>query len=401
MNTQADENTTMQRQQTFHALTTLAAGAAALVMAFAAPQAQAATPSYRLTLLDDLPGGANSAQAQGLNNLGTAVGQGQGPDFLATMWQPGQTSATSLGDLAGGIVNSHAYAINDGGQVVGTSSMASGTHAFVWRPGQGMKDLGDLPGGDDASGAYSINSAGFIVGYSYATSDLNPRAVVWDPVTLKMTQIGDLPGGANNSVARDINDSNVVVGVGTVASGQHAFRWSAGGGMVDLGDLPGGMDWSMAYAVNEQGWIAGSGVTDYGRGGAGVQHAVLWGPDGHMLDLGVLSKSYDTSTALGINDRGEVIGTSSGRPFLWTASTGMLDVNTLVDGGAGFLLTDVWAINDKGQIAGWGVNASGARQAFLLTEITPVPEPGSPLLLAAGLAGVGFSANRRRKASAR
>lgn len=350
--------------------------------------AQAAMPQYTLSLLSDLAGGMDSAQAQAINNLGVAAGQAHDGNYLAALWQPGQ-GATSLGDLAGGITNSHAYAINDSNWVVGTAAASTGTRAFLWKQGTGMLNLGDLPGGTDFSGAYGINNAGAVVGYSYNTTGLDPKAVIWDAKTLQMTQLGDLAGGANSSVARDINNGNQVVGYSSIATGQHAFRWSAEGGMVDLGDLAGGMDSSMAYAVNDSGWVAGTGVA-----GNNVQHAVVWSPDGQMIDLGALLGASSSTAALDINARGEVIGTGAGKAFLWSQAGGIVDLNAVTERN-GFVLGNVWAINDQGQIAGWGTNASGGRQAFVISPLAAVPEPETYALMLGGLGAIGLVSRRR------
>ncbi|MCH7603269.1 MAG: hypothetical protein IIB54_10920, partial [Planctomycetes bacterium] len=53
--------------------------------------------------------------------------------------------------------------------------------------------------------------------------------------------LGDLPGGSISSGAWGVSaDGSVVVGVSSSTSGQEAFRWTSGGGMVGLGDLAGG-----------------------------------------------------------------------------------------------------------------------------------------------------------------
>lgn len=86
------------------------------------------------------------------------------------------------------------------------------------------------------------------------------------------------------------------------------------------------------------------------------------------LDLGTLGgTSVDSSDAQGINNRGDIVGSSSingqSHAFLWTASGGMRDLGTL--GGANSLAT---AINDSGTVVGWAQNAAGVTRAFLWTE---------------------------------
>jgi probable HAF family extracellular repeat protein len=53
-------------------------------------------------------------------------------------------------------------------------------------------------------------------------------------------------------------------------------------------------------------------------------------------------------------------------PFVWSPSTGMLDLNNLIPANSGWLLQFANAINDQGQIVGQGT-FNGQSEAFLLT----------------------------------
>ena len=224
--------------------------------------------------------------------------------------------------------------------MVGYSDAATGTHAFICQNGV-MTDLGDLPGGGDFSLAFGINNAGQVVGYSGAAT--SQSAFLWQNGV--MTNLGYLTGGVGSD-ARGINDAGQVVGYSGSATGTRAFMWQ-NGVMTNLGDLPGGADYS---------------------------------------------------EALGINNAGQVVGTSdaaTGRSaFLWQNGT-MTDLSTVVGvAGTGWSLRHATAINDVGQIVGYGMNPQGEEHAFLLT---PVPEPEVYLMMGAGVCLAGVIARRRKQ----
>ena len=87
----------------------------------------------------------------------------------------------------------------------------------------------------------------------------------------------------------------------------------------------------------------------------------------------------------GINTSGQVtgyFGTNSNRiAFLYDAAHGMVDLNSLIDPSSGWNLSEDDAINDRGQITGYGYHF-GVGTAFLLT---PVPEPGTVILAVLGV----------------
>jgi probable HAF family extracellular repeat protein len=157
--------------------------------------------------------------------------------------------------------------------------------------------------------------------------------------------------------------------------GPHAFV-AVANTMVDLGLLPGAdpeAAWSDAVAINDAGQIVGwahTAVSPFPR------HAVLWSASYVIQDLGTLGGP--TSTAVDINNAGQVIGMSdvpggASHGFIWTAGGGMQDLTTLL----GYPATDVAAINDAGQIAGTYVAPGGETHAFLYTPGTGLRDLGT------------------------
>jgi probable HAF family extracellular repeat protein len=91
-------------------------------------------------------------------------------------------------------------------------------------------------------------------------------------------------------------------------------------------------------------------------------------PGTHLCDLGTLDPG-GTAEAWGVNDFGQVVGTScspSGncRAFLWEDGA-MTDLNSL-KGEYQHHLEQAMDINNRGQITGRALTASG-REAFLAT----------------------------------
>ena len=301
--------------------------------------------------------------------------------------------------------DSNALGINNSGDVVGTSDTSVGQRAFVYTAGGSMQDLGTL--GGDQSHAWAINDAGYVVGVAQ-TSSGSGHAFLY-PAGGSMQDLGTLGDAAlNDSTALDINNLGDVVGVSSTASSPHAFLYPSGGSMQDLGTLEGtGTSW--AYAINDSGDVVGWSDTSLGPS---YWHAFLYPSGGTMQDLGTLGGTY--SCAWDINNSGDVVGETkipspegfvSGpvHAFLYSDDV-MYDLNDLIFSDSEWSkweeLTHASAINDLGQIAGYGV-MNGRTRAFLLTPVTeavPVTEPSTLLLLgSASLFGAAFRKRFRRQ----
>ncbi len=81
-----------------------------------------------------------------------------------------------------------------------------------------------------------------------------------------------------------------------------------------------------------------------------------------ITDLGTLGGGG--SWARGLNAKGEVVGNSEGRAFIYS-NGGMRDVDPLFDGN-----NVAVAINNSGQVAGWSQGATGSIHAFLYSGDT-------------------------------
>ena len=114
--------------------------------------------------------------------------------------------------------------------------------------------------------------------------------------------------------------------------------------VVDMGVLRGGS--ARVHGINAAGMAVGGSGFVYGAN----RHAYLWQGD-QMRDLGLLTGG-DFSEAFGINDSGQVVGSSntsdSMRAFIWSSSGGLQWLPMLPGTNA----SQAYAINAAGQIAG-------------------------------------------------
>jgi probable HAF family extracellular repeat protein len=349
---------------------------AAFVLAFAAV---ALAQSYTITDLGLLKGD-NESSGFWINDLGDVVGCSDTQTAMgypctglvagqhAFYWSRGK-GMKDLGTLAGGTV-SGAIGINDSGAVVGYSNIKgqppTNFIAVQWSPTGTIRNLGTLAGGS-SSAAFQINSAAVVAGDSFLSSGA-VNATKW--TNAKIQNLGKLKG-AIFTAGLAINDNGLIVGESVFSYGppfrSHAFVWN-GSTMKDLGVLWGGVT-SMANAINSLGVIVGQ--SDGIRIG-GNWHAVQWDASGKIRDLGVL-KGGTYSVAFGLNNSDVVVGygnisTNAPHAMIWTPSHGMRDLNSLIPANSGWTLINANAINNVGQITGYG-SKRGHNHAFVLTPV--------------------------------
>ena len=180
------------------------------------------------------------------------------------------------------------------------------------------------------------------------------------------------PGWVLQSAAA-INDNGEIVGVAYSNTVPQAFLYS-GGVITYLGYLPGGSN-SAALGLNTNGQVVGWSAIPGQY--ALCYHAFLYS-GGVMTDLGDLGGAA-FSVAMGVNNHGQVVGWSQTttnillafqHAFLYSAGK-MIDLNSLIVTNSGWTLKVATAINDHGQIVGWGVISSG-RDPCLFVDPTSI-----------------------------
>jgi probable HAF family extracellular repeat protein len=329
--------------------------------------------------------------------------------FLTTSAALGQTcqplpssyTALDLGTLGGDYAVG--TAINEAGNIAGYSRLAGNgaTAAFLWSPSTGMQNLGRIGGDTFAQG---INASGNVVGYGYVqNSSFIQRSFLWTPATGFLHP--HLLSGDNESIDYAIDDQNRSVGVSLHLVGSyHAVLWTGTTVHQLLDTSNSGFQYAFGITSNSLKVVGTDGV-----------QGILWTKSAPLLHLGTLVTG-ETSTALAINHGGTIVagyetnqarsdttpliwtfdpnngqpiiqaigahGTTNavndvcqavgevGYAFVWTAQSGLIDLNTLVS-GLPVPLDNALAINNSGQIVATApVNGVGYPHTYLLT---PVP----------------------------
>jgi probable HAF family extracellular repeat protein len=335
-----------------------------------------------VTDMGALPG-ANSSCEGFLTDGGVIVGGSENglidpltglPAMEAVAWQNGQV--TNLGTFGGN--GSFAIGANDRGQVVGAAAntvpdpfsiffgWGTQTRAFLWTQSQGLQDLGTL-GGPDAF-AININHRGQIFGVSYTSDVPNPLTTVppFDAFLYEKGKMMDIPNGFGGTQTSPLGANNRGELIGNASfpdeATSHPFLWSKGN-WIDLGTFGG--TFGDPASINDAGAITGHAATP----GNSSSHAFLW-KKGVLTDIGTVD-SDDCSEGLNINSANQIVGRSFAcdesvsHAFLWENGK-IVDLNSLISHGSDLQLQMADDINNRGEIAGFGVLPNGDQHAFLL-----------------------------------
>jgi probable HAF family extracellular repeat protein len=254
-------------------------------------------------------------------------------------------------------------------------------NGFAWRNGV-MTPLPPFQGGYNSYGA-GVNNRGQIVGWAEngvldPTCNNQPpvsqffqfEAAIWGPGLTEMTQLPPYPGDPD-SAATAINDRGQIVGISGLcanavggASAVHAVLWEDGK-IINLGNL-GENAWNTPVSLNNHGDVVG-----FANNTEGNAQAFLWRKEHGKMQALPFVGDDNSSVAYDVNENGQIVGISDGgtepfgaRAFLYENGK-IMDLNGLVENESSLYLFLAQGINDKGEIVGTAIDASGAEVGFL------------------------------------
>src|SRR6516225_2741964 len=285
-----------------------------------------------------------------------------GSVFLNTLSQA-STAARAKYTIAAlptlGGTQGRSNSVNDIGWVTGWANLKGDLyqHATLWRRGQ-VTDLGTL-GGNNSTIEWpviSTHTTNYCLGFLWQNGSMVALPTLGGP----------------NSYAVGVNNRDLVIGWSETAAADpscaapqayniHGFTYQ-NGALADLPPLPGDQ-LSGPLALNDSGEIVGTSGICANPNTVGfplTRHAVMWKPNGSVIDLGNLGGSKPDPNnfqsgfaATNINDLGQVVGFSvvagdtTVHAFLWEQGV-MTDIPPV----AGDALSVAWGIGERGEVLG-------------------------------------------------
>ena len=323
-----------------------------------------AAEGYDVAPLPFIPFSNTGGEA--LNNNGVVAGGIANSDGSVSLAEWSKGVLTNLGVPPG--LPSHdfntprVFGINDCGAVVGTVHTSAGdlpSRWFIYDRGRfsvlPLADPTDLGGA-----AIGINNRGEVVGYDH-TSTHKVTGWLWSNGAYSR-----LPVSGTSTAALGINSSGTIIGnrslrlIRRLLTGQ-LRRTGERGYVLSHGTtqyLTG-----FVYAINDSGEAAGGSISN----GQAMATVYKNGIATVILNL--------PSSAVGINSAASVVGSyqpagyNRRHLFRWSANSGAFDLTP-----DGYRSAEAAAINDRGDILGFGETVSGESRYFLLT-----PDPNGGL----------------------
>lgn len=328
---------------------------------------------YAVTLLPFIPFSNTGGEA--LSHTGAVVGGLLNPDGSVSLAKWFKGTLTDLGTPPGlpsrDFNRPRAFGMNDSGTVVGTIHTSAGdlpSRSFVYDRGR----FAILPLMDPANvggSAIGVNSRGDVVGFDHGPSK-KLTAWLWS-----RDAYSSLPISGTSTVAFGINSAGTIIGNRTLSAvrrlltgqfrstGQRGYVLRHGNAQHVTG---------FVYAINDRGEAAGGSPSD----GEAMAAVFKNGIGTVILNL--------PGAAVGINSVADVVGfyrpvgRNLRRLFVWSANCGAFDLTP-----DGYRSAQAAAINDRGQVLGFGETESGEKPYFLLTPdpegvLTPTPLMSGP-----------------------
>jgi probable HAF family extracellular repeat protein len=316
-----------------------------------------AAERYDFTPLPFIPFSNTGGEA--LNNNGVVVGGIANSDGSVSLAEWSKGVLTNLG-VPPGLPSRdfnipRVFGINDSGAVVGTVRTSAGdlpSRWFIYDQGRftvlPLADPTDLGGA-----AIGINNRGEVVGYDHTSSN---REMAW---LWSNGAYSRLPVSGSSTNALGINASGTIIGnrrfrlIRRLLTGQLRSKGERGY-VLSQGTIQ--YLTGFVYAINELGEAAGGSVS----GGQTLATVYKNGLATVILSL--------PSFAVGINSAASVVGSyqpvgyNRKHLFMWSANSGASDLTP-----DGYHYAEAAAINDHGDILGFGETVSGKSQYFLLT----------------------------------
>lgn len=242
----------------------------------------------------------------------------------------------------------------------------------LWDSNGGVLELPKLPSTQNyLSWGYGINDSGVVVGFNRASNAFIPFS--WS----QASGLQDLSSTIGGCVPVSINNHGQIIG-NLMPSTSCLWDPVQGLQMLPLSNV---------VAINDSGVIIGNDFS------GPHSNAYVWTSSGGMQWL--FPPTGPGGYVRGINNAGQVVGSSDVGPFIWEQASGFRDLNALVTLPRGGTLLDVAAINNLGQVVAEGTDPDyeKGRVRYVLTPIV-VPEPAEWTAVAA-VGVLGLAIHRR------
>jgi hypothetical protein len=271
--------------------------------------------------------------------------------------------------------------LNDRGDLVGTLfDKDFNTTPFLVR--DGVVSTTGLPA-DASPFLYGINNAGLAYGTYFDNADGLLKVYTLTGGTVTTLPLA-APGFSNwDSATRSLNNAGLlgVIGYSDATFDASGFLYHLATGALDPIALPDGFASFSFLHVLDSGLVFGEAFSaDFS-----VDRLGFWGSDGSFLRFLDLPDGL-RSSSVRFNDLGQAVGLRDGHLLSFDGSSwserNVLDLN-------GYTLNSISDLNNRGEFVGLVRSPAGTFEWGFVAR--PVPGPGSILLSAVGLIGLGAS----------